>query len=80
LANEWPDELEEVKKKKKKSAQKKGDFIDDEDDDTVSTKRPKKFGPLMDMTWYRVVLDEAQAIRVSTLLSCRQAERVDSEL
>lgn len=63
MANEWPDELEEIKKKKKPS--RKDVFIDDDGDDNVWTKRPKKYGPLMDMNWYRVVLDESQFIRVN---------------
>lgn len=60
LANEWPDELEEVKKKRKKT--KESEFIDDTDD-SMASKKKRKCGPLMDIEWYRVVLDEAQNIR-----------------
>ncbi|CCA72471.1 related to DNA repair protein RAD16 [Serendipita indica DSM 11827] len=55
LANEWPDES----KKKKKSKNAEQDFIIEDGEE----EEKKKCGPLMDIHWYRVVLDEAQNIR-----------------
>ncbi|KAH8097049.1 SNF2 family N-terminal domain-containing protein [Cristinia sonorae] len=73
LALEWPDpELEEKERKKKKKAGKKGKkddnwIVDESDDDGGSSRlqRRKKKSPglLLQMEFYRVVIDEAQNIR-----------------
>jgi SNF2 family DNA or RNA helicase len=66
LANEWPDEDDEFRKPKKKKNTKAAEdsfIVDDEANDETVAKKKKRYGPLMDINWYRVVLDEAQNIR-----------------
>ncbi|TFK67589.1 hypothetical protein BDN72DRAFT_898843 [Pluteus cervinus] len=68
MALEWPDleneEKKKIKAKKKKPAQ---DFVvsdsDDDDDRQPGRKRRKEAGLLFQVDFYRVILDEAQAIR-----------------
>jgi SNF2 family DNA or RNA helicase len=81
LANEWPDELADAKKKKpkKKKNPDHSFIVDDEEEDGTAPKKKRVYGPLMDMAWYRVVLDEAQYIRnartrVSTAVTHIQSE------
>ncbi|KAF8589119.1 hypothetical protein K439DRAFT_1383733 [Ramaria rubella] len=59
LALESPDHKTDKKKKKKKS-QGSDDFIET---DSEAEKKVKKKGLLLRMSWFRVVLDEAQNIR-----------------
>lgn len=75
MANEWPNEGGEFAKSKKKKNAKKPDedsfIVDDAAEDETMAKKVKKYGPLMDIHWYRVVLDEAQNIRnAKTRASC----------
>jgi SNF2 family DNA or RNA helicase len=82
LANEWPDELAEAKKKKpkkKKNAEHSFIVTDDEDDGTAPKKK-RVYGPLMDINWYRVVLDEAQNIRNARTRASTAVTHVQSEI
>ncbi|KZT10363.1 uncharacterized protein LAESUDRAFT_755872 [Laetiporus sulphureus 93-53] len=68
LALEWPDEeaKEKIAKRKAKRQSKVDDFIDGDSDDAQTFKRKRKSqgnGLLLQMTWYRVIVDEAQNIR-----------------
>ncbi|KAG8800840.1 hypothetical protein FRC17_006799, partial [Serendipita sp. 399] len=71
LANEWPETFETERKPRKPKKTSDGGFIDDEGEEARTKKQKRKLGPLMDIHWYRVVLDEAQYIRNSrTRASC----------
>ncbi|KAG6850029.1 hypothetical protein H0H93_002233 [Arthromyces matolae] len=67
MSLEWPDYENEMKKAAKaKKGKKKDDFIvDDSSDDTLSRKPKKKpeQGLLFQTEFYRIILDESQAIR-----------------
>jgi SNF2 family DNA or RNA helicase len=81
LANEWPDELAEVKKKPKKQQNADRSFIvNDDEADGTAPKKKRVYGPLMDMHWYRVVLDEAQNIRNARTRASTAVTHVQSEI
>ncbi|TDL24597.1 hypothetical protein BD410DRAFT_786110 [Rickenella mellea] len=68
LMLEWPDEEAELKEEKmRKKRKKSGDNFIETDESEVERKKKKKKdqkpGLLMNMQWFRVVLDEAQNIR-----------------
>ncbi|KAH8116128.1 SNF2 family N-terminal domain-containing protein [Phellopilus nigrolimitatus] len=65
LASEWPDPEAEEKKKQqeKKGKRKKAEFVTSDSEEEREEKKKKKLGIMMTMSWYRVVLDEAQNIR-----------------
>lgn len=69
MANEWPDEDGEFRGAKKKAAKKRDSFIDEDEKGKAGKKKKKPYGPLMDIAWYRVVLDEAQYVRVNIILT-----------
>ncbi|KAI0070755.1 hypothetical protein K474DRAFT_702536 [Panus rudis PR-1116 ss-1] len=79
---EWPlEEIEEREKKKRKKKMKGGnDFIvDDSDEDKKPRKRKKWPGPLFQMEWYRVCLDEAQNIRNRKTRASRAVSEIDAK-
>ncbi|PVG00777.1 hypothetical protein CPB86DRAFT_171952 [Serendipita vermifera] len=66
LANDWPDEDDQLKKRRKNKKNKgRVSLGNGEADDTESEpeKKRREYGPLMEINWYRVVLDEAQNIK-----------------
>lgn len=58
LAGEWPDEEAAVKKARKGKG--KGRAADDDDEDDFITL--KDAGPLFQVGWFRIVLDEAREL------------------
>ncbi|KAI0313327.1 SNF2 family N-terminal domain-containing protein [Amylostereum chailletii] len=87
VAREWPDPDEEDRKlKKKKKAAKKGlEFIvSDDDSDEPQTKKPRKKqareGLLLQMEWYRIVLDEAHVIRSKKTRLSRAVSKLTSTI
>ncbi|KAL8286684.1 hypothetical protein RQP46_004212 [Phenoliferia psychrophenolica] len=73
LAGEWPDEEGAMKKSKK--GKKKAGSPESEEDDFVTL---KKAGPLYNVSWYRVVLDEAQNIRNRSTKISRSVSHIDA--
>lgn len=63
LAMEWPDE-ETAVKKAKKAAKKQGADVDEDDFIQLKTQ-----GVLLQMGWYRVILDEARTSSLVLLSS-----------
>lgn len=67
---EWPDE-ETAVKKAKKAAKKQGDNVDE--DDFIQLKSQ---GILLQMGWYRLILDEARTFPLSPHSSRTSADRL----
>ncbi|KAG5653742.1 hypothetical protein H0H81_010999, partial [Sphagnurus paluster] len=63
MALEWPDFENEQKKKIKTKRKKAQDFIIDDSDEGRAKSKKKELGLLFQVEFYRVILDEAQAIR-----------------
>ncbi|PPQ80470.1 hypothetical protein CVT24_002545 [Panaeolus cyanescens] len=66
MAAEWPDYEKQAKLKAKACKKKRDDFIvsdSDEDLHTKVKKRKQECGPLFQIEWYRISLDEGQNIR-----------------
>lgn len=81
LSNEWPDELVEAKKKKPKKKSANDSFIvNDDERDGTAPKKKRVYGPLMNIAWYRVVLDEAQYIRNARTRASTAVTHVQSEI
>ncbi|KAA1473050.1 hypothetical protein DENSPDRAFT_219273 [Dentipellis sp. KUC8613] len=83
LANEWPDPEEDerrMKKVKKGKAKPKDGFIEDDSDTawTKINKKKKDKGLLLQIDWYRVILDEAQNVRNKMTRVSRAVTKLES--
>ncbi|KIJ63774.1 hypothetical protein HYDPIDRAFT_155277 [Hydnomerulius pinastri MD-312] len=64
LALEWPDlEAEQLAKEKLRKKKKDSFIVSDSDDDRKTRRKKRELGLLFQVTWYRVIIDEAQNIR-----------------
>lgn len=80
LSLEWPDEEMQLKKAKKARAaerKKAGEAAGDPDEEDPEF-RPSAEGGLFKMSWYRIILDEAQGIRNRSTRISRAVAQLDS--